>query len=256
MLDSIKLWIDGGLPSYDLCPNAGTDSDAAYLNFTPSVSLKADASLNKGGAYVYVATGNDNAFKCAQLIRYMHEQGKGVKVGLTWYGSFNQARKGGIVPVTPPSGSTGGHDMLCVAWREINGHQYLGFRNSWGETWGDKGRIWIPVAHIRGITGIGVLPPEQVVVPPKVENRDYYLEVHKASDLRKVLYEKFPLDVNSKAQAAKTVARSWAGRNWLVLVQAVCYRGWSNTDVINFLYALSRGKKDTKAYSFDFNKYK
>lgn len=256
MIDSVKFALNEGLPSYDICPNYGTESDAAYLNFAPTVSVTEDAKLNKGGAYVYVTSGNDNAFKCAQIRRYMHEQGKPVKVGITWHSSFNQARKGGVVPVTTPTGKTVGHDMLAVAWDVIGGHEYIGFRNSFGEKWGDKGRIWIPCSLLRISAGIAIIPPAQVIVPPKVENRDIHLETYNASKLRKVLYEKFPLEVAPDARAKNTIARSFAGKNWLVLVQAISYRGWSITDVINHAYALSRNKKESTAFRFDFNQYK
>lgn len=256
MVDSVKLAINEGLPAYDICPNANTTSDQEYLNFTPTESLRQDAKTNTGGAYVYVATGNDNAFKCAQIVRYMYEQKKPIKVGMTWYKSFNEARKGGVVPPTPPSGNTSGHDMMCVAWKKINGEEYLGFRNSWGDAWGDKGRIWIPRKYLRISAGIAMIPPEKVIMPEKIEERDYELERYKASLLRKAIYEKFPLNVSDSALKTNTIARSLAGTQWLLLVQAVSYREYTNTDVINYLYARSRNKTSTKAYSFDFTKNK
>lgn len=256
MVDSVKVMCDEGIPDYAICPNNSNDSDQAYINFTPTVSLEESAKANKGGAYVYVTSGRDHSVKCAQIVRYMYEQQRPVKVGITWRGSFNAARKNGIVPVEEPTGGIAGHDMLAVAWKKIGRDEYIGFRNSWGPRWGDKGRIWIPRKYLKISAGIAYYSKEKIVVPPKPEVRDVYLEKFKASELRKALYEKFPLNVSAGSAAANTMARAYAGRTWLVLVQAVSYKGWTITDVINALYAISRNKTESKAFSFDFNQVK
>ena len=257
MLDSVKFAINEGITGYDICQNVSTESDEAYLKFTPTVSLVEDAKKNTGGAYVYVTSGKDDALKCAQIVRYLFEQQKPVKVGIQWRGSFNSARKDGIVPTTPPTGSIGGHDMLAVAWKKIGGKEYIGFRNSFGETWGDKGRIWIPRSILKISSGIAFVAPIQISIPKPVDVvRDIHLEKYKASELRKILYDKFPLNVEAGSQDANTVARALAGRMWLVLVQAICYRGWTTTDVINWAYSQSRNKKDSKAFIIDFTQQK
>lgn len=249
MVDSVKVMCDAGIAEYLICPNDGTESDEAYLNYTPTISVTDSAAHHKGGSYVYVTNSTDNAFKCAQIVRFMYEQQKPVKVGITWHSSFNNARKTGIVPATPPTGNLAGHDMLAVAWKSINGVRYIGFRNSWGPDWGDHGRIWIPRELLKISAGIAYVAPLPKPVAPD-STRDEHLEKYTASELRKVIYAKFPLDIASEVN---TTARSLAGRLWLVLVQGVSYRGWTNTDVINYLYAHSRNMTDTKAYSFDFN---
>jgi len=256
MIDSVKFMCNEGIAEYAVCQNVSTEGDKEYIGFTPTITLDESAKRNKGGAYVYVTSSTDDAFKCAQIVRFLFTEQKPVKVGIAWYSSFNAARKGGVVPPTPPTGNHTGHDILAVAWKKIGGVEYIGFRNSWGNGWGDNGRVWIPRKHLKISAGIAFLPPAQVVIPPKVENRDIHLEKYKASELRKALYEKFPLEVEQGAREANTVARAWCGQHWLILVQAISYKGWSIVDVINFLYALSRKKTTTKAYLFDFNKVK
>jgi len=152
--------------------------------------------------------------------------------------------------------------MHCVAGKPINGHEYLGFRNSFGETWGDKGRIWLPKGFFKIQSAIAYLAPidsvqNEIKKPEPVSvTRDYYLEKSKAQALRSACYEKFPLNVAQGSKDANNVARELMGRMWLILVPAVTYLGWTNTDIINYLYAHSRSKKDTKAYSFDLTKHK
>lgn len=257
MLDSIKAVISSGAPSYEMCPNGDVSSDAVYLDLNPSEQTKADARAYKSDCvYVYVTNGRDSAIKCNQLRQFMSETGYPVKVGITWHASFNNARKTGIVPYEPPTGNTVGHDMLCVAWKNIDGKEYLGFRNSFGANWGDKGRIWIPCDFLKISTGIAILPDPNIPKMEYVEERDVEKEKYIASVLRKKIYEVFPLNVNPNAVKTNTIARSYAGRNWLMIVQAVTYKGWTVTDIINHLYALSREKTWTKAYNLDLTKTK
>lgn len=257
MVDSLKLLVNEGICGYNFYPNEYTGSDEDYLHFPPSQLAEYDAANHKGGTYFYVTSGGSDEEKFDAIVSYLATSGKPCKVGMTWWKEYNNARNTGIVPNTKPSGTKTGHDMMAVAWREINGIPYLGFANSFGPTWGDRGRIWLP----RGFniqSAIGYLNNEEtqqtgVQKPTEaIENRDVYLEKSKALALRNDIYAKLPLNVNEGAQNANNKARGIAGRMWLVLVQAVTYRKFTNTDVINFLYAQSREKKNTKAYSFDF----
>lgn len=264
MRDSLLLKINEGICEYTICPNAGTSSDKDFLGFTITSAMEESAKRFKGGSYIYVTNGSrSHDEKFDDIVRFMAEQNDGVKVGMTWRPSFNDARRTGIVPVSAPSGDTLGHDMYAVAWKRINGHEYLGFRNSFGKDWGDKGRIWIPKGILRISSAIAYISPEKpayddIIQPAPVptEQKDVFLEQSNAQELRKMLLRDFPLDVNLPAQEANMVARALAGKWWLVLPKAVSYRGWTITDVKNWLYAQSRNKTTTIAYSFDFTKQK
>lgn len=259
MVDSLKLLVNEGICSYELYPNMYEGSDADYLHFPPPYSAKEDAGKNKGGSYVYVVSTGDDATKFDAIRSYLATSGKSCKVGIVWRTSFNNARKTGLVPAEAATGNAVGHDMLAVAWKRINGQEYLGFRNSFGPTWGDAGRIWLPKGFFKIQSAITYLPPAEaleIVKPVVVENRDYFLEKSNAQKLRAAIYEKFPLAVATEAHDANYEARALMGRMWLVIVMAVTYFGFTNTDIINFLYARSRKKTDTKAYSLDLTKKK
>lgn len=262
MLDSVKLLCDTGFPLYSMDVDQNTQSDESFIKYTPDPNEFVSAQRNKGGSYLFVATGSNDLDKFDQIVRYLNEQKQPVKVGMQWRGSFNEARKTGIVPTQMPTGSIAGHDMMAVAWKKINNHEYLGFRNSFGPTWGDKGRIWLPKGFFKIQTSIAYLAPEkalEVKIEPPVAlpaNRDYFLEKSCAQNLRKMLYDKFPINVAKGSQDANYRARALAGQNWLVLPTAVAYRGWTITDVTNWLYTRSRDLKKEPAYSFDFTKNK
>jgi len=261
MIDSLKLMISEGICEYSILPNTRTDSDASYIlkDELISDSAKHSADRLKGGAFVYVTTGaKDNLQRFDDVVRYMAETGQAVKVGVEWRGSFNNARKTGLVPAAVPSGSSSGHDMLAVAWRRIMNHEYLGFRNSFGETWGDKGRIWLPKGFFKISSAIAYLPPDSgVIVPEPVEvPRNSYREKANAQELQAMIDLKFPLNVDAKNAGLNKNAIMLKERMWLLLVQAVSYRGWTFIDVVNYLYARSRNKTGTKAYDLDFTKQK
>lgn len=263
MRDSLILKINEGICEYSFCPNVGTDSDQAYLAFAITPAMEENAKRYVGGSYIYVTDASKSQEdRFDDIVRYMAEQGEGVKVGIDWRTSFNDARGTGIVPVVMPSGDVAGHDMFAVAWKTINGHPYLGFRNSFGQDWGDAGRVWLPRGFFKIQSAIAFIAPQNPlsdeVKKPAEEpaERNYFLEQANALELRKMLYADFPLDVNLPAQEANMQARILAGKLWLVLPKAVTYFGWTVTDVKNFLYAQSRGKTEEVAFNFDFTKQK
>lgn len=259
MRDSLLLKINEGICEYSLCPNTGTDNDQAFLNFTITPSMEGNALNFTGGSYIYVTDGSKtDEQKFDDIVRYMAEQGEGVKVGVTWRSSFNDARKTGIVPVVMPSGDLVGHDMFAVAWKVINGHPYIGFRNSFGATWGDKGRVWLPRGFFKIQSAMAYIAPQkplsdEIKKPTSVpDEKNSYIEQANAVLLRRMLLKDFPLDVNLPAQEANMAARSLAGKLWLVLPKAITYGGWTVVDVRNWLWARSRNLAKNKAFDLDF----
>lgn len=272
LVDSLKLMINEGICEYKLAPNESTNSDDAYKALPISPAMEESAKRHKGGSYVYITTSaKDNLTRFDDIVSQLAYQmslppGKrtGVKTGVTWRGSFNtQARIGGVVRPETPTGTSSGHDILAVAWKRINGHEYLGFRNSFGPTWGDKGRVWLPKGFFIISSAITYLPPAEtkemeIVIPKPVDEslRNKHKERANAQELTALVELKFPLDVNKEARSMNASAVSEFGTKKLLFIQAVSYLGWTFTDIINYLYARSRGKTKEKAFNLDFSKQK
>ena len=60
-----------------------------------------------------------------------------VLVGMNWFSSYNATPADGRLPL--PSGTQGGHAIICVGWDNNN----LWFKNSWSNNWGNQGYFYI-----------------------------------------------------------------------------------------------------------------
>lgn len=74
--------------------------------------------------------------------------GKGVLGGIPIYKCLYDI-KGDIVKFEPGKNTKdyGGHAVLFVGWKMINGVFHWRIQNSWGADWGDHGRAWIPETY-------------------------------------------------------------------------------------------------------------
>jgi hypothetical protein len=259
-VDPFKLCANEGIADYVLAPNDATESDEAYLSLVVTPEMEMSALRRKSGAFMFVSTGKGPSENFDAVVRYLHEQQKPLGVGVDWYGVYNKARKGGVVPAVAPTGKRTGHAMMAVAWKSIGGVEYLGFRNSWGPAWGDKGRIWLPKGFTAVRSALAFVPTTAPTVTPMPvvakEVRNIYLEQANALEMRRIIEEAFPENVPVDAKGKNAFARGLAFREWLAIVKAITYFGWTKTDVKNYLYARSRDKRDSKAYTFDFTRPK
>lgn len=260
--DAIAAIIEG-VSSYKYAPNDNiiNASDKDYLAFEENAANIQSAKEEQGGSYVYVAAGSASEEEMFDKVcRFIFTERLPVLIGMRWYSAFNKAaKKTGYIPAVAPTGSQSGHLVTAVGWQLKDGVRYLVVKNSFGSWWGDHGYTYIPVGFKIITSAVAIIPKTVLVIPPKLEEpRDVLKEKLIAASLRKEIYEKFPItsDIPVAAYDANMIARSLAGRMWLTLVPAVTYRGWTNTDVINYLYAQSRKKTDTKAYTLDFSKQK
>ena len=73
-------------------------------------------------------------------------EGYPIIFGLTIFDSFMKPRQGRISMPKKGDGSEGGHAMLCVGYSDPD--QVFIVRNSWGESWGDKGYCYIPYEYM------------------------------------------------------------------------------------------------------------
>lgn len=72
--------------------------------------------------------------------------------GIMWYSNYN-TNAAGYLPKTP-SGSAGGHAIVKgTAVDYSDGLYWIGHQNSWKESWGRKGRMWIAEPAFRGNVG-------------------------------------------------------------------------------------------------------
>lgn len=67
----------------------------------------------------------------------------------TVFGSYT----GGII-TGPACGTKLDHGVLAVGFGVENGIQFIIVKNSWGETWGEKGYVRIGVEDGMGVCGI------------------------------------------------------------------------------------------------------
>lgn len=78
--------------------------------------------------------------------------GHPVAFGFTVYESFESSEVAatGIVPMPDIhyEQRLGGHAVLIVGYKQINGQLYFEVRNSWGSHWGDHGYFWMPAAYL------------------------------------------------------------------------------------------------------------
>lgn len=266
MTDPFRMQIKEGICDYDLAPNENIYYDADYLDFKTTAKINKSANDNMGGSYMQVARAGSPKDRFDSIVRYLAQEKRPLAVGVRWYREYNKYKRTGIIPPTEMTGPSAGHAMMAVAWKTIDGHEYLGFRNSWGEKWGDKGRVWIPKDNIILFSAIGFMPPRRAEeiriekVPEKAKKdirRNLHRERANAWDLRRWIEEVYFKDDGETAERTmNAVARGIAGREWLVLVWAVSYLGWTHKDVINYLQARSRGLEKEKAYNLDFTQIK
>ena len=71
---------------------------------------------------------------------------KGVLVGVYVYDSLMNPNKKGIVEYNPSKDikNYGGHCVILVGWKEIDGKFYWVLHNSWGKNYGINGRVYLP----------------------------------------------------------------------------------------------------------------
>lgn len=63
-------------------------------------------------------------------------------IGIPWYDSFDRLDSSHTVHLSPNSSVRGGHE-LCVAALDVEARR-IGLWQSWGPSWGDRGRFWMP----------------------------------------------------------------------------------------------------------------
>ena len=83
-------------------------------------------------------------------IQTMLANGLPVQLGFYVFESFDKIGSDGIMPMPNlvSESMEGGHAVMAVGYKTINGKLYLIIRNSWGTGWGDKGHFYMPVEYL------------------------------------------------------------------------------------------------------------
>jgi C1A family cysteine protease len=127
------------LQQIGVSPETDYPYDINKFTDTPSVQAEKDAGAYKIAEYHRVI---DFVSMQAALAA-----GQPVAIGIDVYASFESdtVAKTGKVPM-PKRGEKllGGHAVLAVGYKKIGRTMYAIVRNSWGDTWGDKGYFYLP----------------------------------------------------------------------------------------------------------------
>lgn len=259
MADPFRLKVNEGICEYILAPNYDTGTDDAFLKLSISPEMTSNASKYKGGTYVTIAQFGSDTDQFDEIVKYMALENSPLVTSVLWDTGWNRyARTDGIIPNKKWTGKQVWHIMKACHYKWINGHEYIGFRNSYGAKYGGTGITWLP----RGVTlgmSIGFIPKEKEITfeiekPAKVQKEDVVRNIHKeranVQELEAFMKNKFPLDVPDP----KANKKAWAyfESKKLILNWGVCYNGYSFEDVINHIYAVSRNKVEELAYKIDF----
>lgn len=130
---------------YGICPESEDMYNPKDFARAPSPSQMIDATFYKGGAYHKLSNVQD--------MRECVASGYGFIVGFAVYESFESdaVANTGLMPVPKANEQNlGGHETFCIGYDDNKvcpNTKYSGalkIRNSWGDSWGDKGNFWMP----------------------------------------------------------------------------------------------------------------
>lgn len=263
LVDIAKVLAKYGMTPLDLLPNTPVNDGAKYLDFFRTEQMELAAAENRIGGYAFLFSGADNLQRFEDIKNYIWREKRSVLFACQWRTSYNLARKNGIVKAELPTGNATGHAMCVDGWKTIDSHEYIDLTNSWGGSWGDKGRIYLPKGFTK-ITGAIGLTPLIVQPPTKPTVRDKAREQANAMDMRQWLYVNYPERKDAMGRVIFTTRedvrfgkiRGLAGTHWPLLVNAVTYFGWTHQDVYDWLEANVDGQKNLKKFSYDFTRQK
>jgi C1A family cysteine protease len=130
----------------------------AQLGAPPETSWPYDASqfATKPSTKAYNEAKNHQVLRYARVaqdtipIQTVLAGGEAISFGFTVYTSFeSKVGADGIVPMPQPDEKVlGGHAVVAIGYKPIDGQLYFECRNSWGPDWGDEGHFWMPAAYV------------------------------------------------------------------------------------------------------------
>jgi C1A family cysteine protease len=136
--DGIKSVAQLGAPPETLWPY-----DISKFAKKPPAKAFREASKHEAIRYARVA-------QTTIALQNVLASGFPISYGFTVYESFeSNVGSDGIVPMPQPQETVlGGHAVVAIGYKTINGQLYFESRNSWGPSWGDQGHFWMPAAYV------------------------------------------------------------------------------------------------------------
>lgn len=129
------------LATYGVCSEAIWPYNPANLDVRPSDQAMSNATAHKISNYYRI----DNFSQLHRTLAYRNP----VVMGIQVYESFetDAAAKTGIIPVPNINMEQplGGHAVIATGYNDIK--QVVIVKNSWGDTWGDKGFFYLPYKY-------------------------------------------------------------------------------------------------------------
>jgi C1A family cysteine protease len=137
--ESIKTVVKAGA-----CPEADWPYDTNQFTHKPTKQCYTDAVKYEGLTYQSIP-------RNVSIMQQCLAGGLPFVIGISVYDSFESSAvsKSGIVPMPANSEQLlGGHAVLVVGYTIKNKAPYWIVRNSWGESWGDKGYFYLPQKYL------------------------------------------------------------------------------------------------------------
>jgi C1A family cysteine protease len=125
------------------CAESEWPYDVSQFAVKPPASCYTDAQKFKALHYAHVPQTSYYIRHCLAIL------GRPIAFGISAFSGLesDQAATTGIVPMPAPDDSPiGGHAICLVGYDDSK--QFFTFRNSWGESWGDKGYGFLPYAYV------------------------------------------------------------------------------------------------------------
>lgn len=104
----------------------------------------------------FAIDGPNDHFDNIRSALWLHmQERRGVSFGLFWHREWTEARGGIISRLMPQSFDGGGHNMMIVGQKAINGDIHLVFQQSWGPNAGDNGFYYFPRIIVNQLFNMG-----------------------------------------------------------------------------------------------------
>lgn len=148
--------LEFGAPNWDSMPVYRTAPEGNPANLPPPDHIEAAAAENHIEPSYWIQEWTADSLNAAQCLMYGAHDGpenRQLAICTAFYvpSSFfnNYTAETGIV-LMPPSGDDiiGGHAVVFIGWKQIDGRTYFVVKNSWGTDFGDKGYLYFPLDFI------------------------------------------------------------------------------------------------------------